>query len=377
MALASLLLVSCSSEDDMLMSGTQQERGAMVLNVRDYVVVSDMPGTRAEMLDYDRYQWSVGDVVGIFPYKPLMNSQSSYILTEFYSQEDIYNYGFGEVSKFGQDAAGHVAGMMLGETQAVAKFDGEGWGLIDGEMYVGYYPYDNTSTGHDEPDFCKHIPGIRFDGQVQKGNDNYDHLLAYDHVYAEPAISFNKSVALWFNHTNAIMRINCVNLPIDHKFTKAQLYVESTNPEEDSLFYKSATMDITDWGSLAAVRATDGSEQYLTVDLQDEQGNVGLYPTAGDGVSFDSYLNIYMAVPPTQTKGKSIKVAVWDETDNAWWSRQYVIGSANSTLYNGGVNMNPNIKPVEGFCQGVVYSVFCNAEVNSQIQRSSDFIEEK
>lgn len=371
------LLTSCSIDEYNVPVYADASSGA--IGVRGFVVVGGNK-TRTTVLPDNSgmfdFQWQAGDEIGIFPYSPVGNSQLKYTMNEFYSVDEVIEKGYGLYSQMGMDAAGHVAGMTLGGdqdvTNTVAKFDGEGFGLIDGEKYIGYYPYDGTSAGYDEPNFCKHIPGICFDGQAQRGNANFQHLLAYDHLYLEPTTSHQKSIAMWFSHSAAIVIVNATMMPVGHKFTKARLFVEMEDCKTDSLFYKSATMDVSDWGKYAAERNANGEfdedNQYLTLNLFDENGNPGITTTVEDRT-----VVAYIMVPPTYTGDRPVKVSLYDETAECWWSRYSNNTNTNMGLSYGGVNWNPNVNPIDGFCAGVIYDVWCVPQKRYDGSASTDF----
>lgn len=362
------LLTSCSIDENLAMqSNTQKISGA--LGVKEYIVVGG--GKTRTSLDGLDFRWEEGDEIGIFPYSPVSNAQLKYTMAEFYSVDEVNDKGYGTSSPMGMDAAGHVAG-MTGGASTVAKFDGEGFGLIDGEKYIGYYPYDGTSAGYDEPNFCKHIPSIRFDGQVQRGNDNPQHLQAYDHLYLEPTTPHQKSIAMWFSHSAAIVCIQAYDMPVDHKFTKARLFVEMEDSKTDSLFYKSATMDVSDWGKYAAERNANGEfdedNQYLILDLLDEMGNPGITTTEEDRTVW-----AYIMVPPTYTGERPVKFSLYDETAECWWSKSLKFSNLNEPVSNGGVNWNPNVYPIDGFCPGVKYYIMCTPNTSYNSESSLDF----
>lgn len=379
---ASIMAASCTNDIASSVNPSDEEAGiSTYVRFRGFVDANSDISTRATV-EKDGYRhigsfWQAGDAIGIFPYSPVANSQLKYTMTNFYTYAEMHEptadnshgIAFTENSPMGQDAAGHVAG-NLNQTSdhqdknCIAKFDGEGFGLIDGETYLAYYPYDETSDGHDQQNFCKHIPNIRFDGQKQYGNDNVSYLSNYLYLYGEPAAPINGSIPIWMNPATAILKVTFDGVPKGHKFTQAQVYVEMQDEATDSLFYKEATMDITDWGKMAAKRNSEGkfdkSNQYLTVDLYDEQGNRGMEPYGEESWEDDWYLlSIYMMVPPTYIGDRDIKFSAYDATDNVYYTFTIENNSLlfmNKGVALGGVNWNPNVEPIAGFCAGVVYS---------------------
>lgn len=390
---ASIMVASCTNDIASSVNPSDEEAGiSTYVRFRGFVNANNGLTTRATMErpygDDDIHIapfWNVGDAIGIFPYSPVANSQLKYTLQQFYTFNELHQptaehpdgIAWTENSPMGQDAAGHVAGHLnqtdYEDKNCVAKFDGEGFGLIDGETYLAYYPYDDKSEGFDQQDFCKHIPNIRFDGQKQYGNGSVSHLADYLYLYAEPTAPVNGSIPIWMNPSTSILVINA-EVPLGHKFTQAQMYVEMQDESTDSLFYKEATMDITDWGKFAAERNSEGKfdkgNQYLAVDLYDNSGNRGMEP------SYDEFLDegigklvVYMMVPPTYIGNKEIKISLYDATENVNWTTTTTIFH-DDQLSNGGVNWNPNVEPIDGFCAGVVYSVY-NFKLDEPLRTTS------
>lgn len=373
------LLLAASCTNDITLSVTSTDGGTELpssfIGFRGFTNANGGLSTRTAVLTDEGHiapVWSAGDAIGIFPYSPVANSQLKYTMNEFYTYAEMneitsqYQYGkaWGYNSAMGMDASGHVAGMLeFGdkEVDCVAKFDGEGFGLIDGETYLAYYPYDDKSDGFDQQNFCKHIPNIRFDGQKQYGNGSVSYLADYLYLYGEPAAPINGSIPIWMNPSTAVVTF-LAKVPVGHIYTEAKLFVEMTDDTRDSLFYKEATMDITDWGKLAAKRNSEGkfdeSNQYLTIDLYDESHKRGIEVVEEDAEDGFGFLRISMMVPPTYIGEKPIKAIIYDATENTNWVANTQIRPDENTLAAvGGVNWNPNVDPIQGFCAGVVYYI--------------------
>lgn len=111
------------------------------------------------------FTWSENDTVGIFPNK---GSQAEFAMSE-------------------------------GVGTQTATFSGGGWALKSSATYSAYYPYNFYNR-----DMTK-IP-VSYVGQTQNGNNNTDHIGAYDFMAASVATPSNGAVAFDMQHLGCLVQ---------------------------------------------------------------------------------------------------------------------------------------------------------------------------
>lgn len=120
--------------------------------------------------------------------------------------------------------------MSQGAGTQTATFSGGGWALKSSATYAAYYPhvYENR-------DMTK-IP-VSYVGQTQNGNNNTDHIGAYDFMAASVATPSNGAVAFDMQHLGALVQLT-ISVPEPSTLTKVIL----SSPTE---FTKTGTIDLT------------------------------------------------------------------------------------------------------------------------------------
>lgn len=170
----------------------------------------------------------------------------------------------------------------------------EDFTLYEGEKYFMFYPYsDNIPTA---------LP-FNIEGQVQKGNDNIDHLKGKEHTYLctmyrndgyfdkyekSPFYSVftNQRLHAGVCHPTSIIRFSFGKLPEGFKGKSVTMKcIYGGLPK--AVFTETGTLDAYNNGTI-----TGKLKSSISVILQDENGNVGM-PVDKNGMLF-----VHMQVAP-------------------------------------------------------------------------------
>lgn len=192
------------------------------------------------------FTWSENDTVGIFPNK---GSQAEFAMSE-------------------------------GVGTQIATFSGGGWALKSSATYSAYYPYNFYNR-----DMTK-IP-VSYVGQTQKGNNNTDHIGAYDFMAASVATPSNGAVAFGMQHLGALLRIQFV-LPDNMLIKKTQLVTFDEDFTTDGyvdLCQQSPSIVATKMSNAVSIEST------IFVERND-------------------LVTIYMMIAPTNLSGKKLDIVV-------------------------------------------------------------------
>lgn len=120
--------------------------------------------------------------------------------------------------------------MSQGAGTQTATFSGGGWALKSSATYAAYYPhvYENR-------DMTK-IP-VSYVGQTQNGNNNTDHIGAYDFMAASVATPSNGAVAFDMQHLGCLVQLT-VNVAEPSKLIRVTL-------DADVDFVQTGTIDLS------------------------------------------------------------------------------------------------------------------------------------
>lgn len=109
-----------------------------------------------------------------------------------------------------------------------------GWSLTSNAQYYGYAPYNSMYHIKELPMTALPIPYV---GQIQQGNDNTNHLSAYDYMTAQ-TVSTSSACHFDYNHLGSIIRVEC---PMKSTQSFASLSLSTASDK----FITNATMNVT------------------------------------------------------------------------------------------------------------------------------------
>ena len=213
-------------------------------------VVPDLNNDEAEtktVLSGTAFSWAATDTVGIYPNK---GSQIFFAMT---------------------DGAG----------TNTAVFDGGGWAFRSGAKYYSYYPFiadfylDRTR-----------IP-VHFDGQFQKGPNDFSHFGEYDYLYTGPTEEKGGAISFSYQHLICVMKF-VATLP-------AGTYKQLTVTAPSAVFVKKGHFSLLD--ETPAVKGDEFTEEHSIV-LNDIT------------VNGTESVEIYLVSAPFDLTGKSMTISV-------------------------------------------------------------------
>lgn len=196
------------------------------------------------------FAWSENDTIGIFPNQ---GSQAEFAMSE-------------------------------GAGTQTATFSGGGWALKASATYSAYYPYDFYNR-----DMTK-IP-VSYAGQTQNGNNNTDHIGAYDFMAASVATPSNGAVSFAMQHMGALVMLQT-------DLDEAKTLTSVTLSAEDAEFTTTGTMDLT---AATPVISSLTTSETLTIPLTNFQ------------VAEDETTAIYFMLSPINLSGKTVSITLSDE----------------------------------------------------------------
>lgn len=176
--------------------------------------------------------------------------------------------------------------MSQGAGTQTATFTGGGWALKSSATYAAYYPYNFYNR-----DMTK-IP-VSYVGQTQSGNNNTDHIGAYDFMAASVATPSNGAVAFDMQHLGCLVQLK-ITIPEPTTLKKVKLL---TNGE----FAQTGTIDLTQ-ETMAIVSKT--ASTIFEVVLQ----NINT-------TTEDEEVVVYFMMPPTDLSSNTLKVQITTDSD--------------------------------------------------------------
>ena len=196
------------------------------------------------------FAWSENDTIGIFPNT---GDQVSFAMSE-------------------------------GAGTQTATFSGGGWALKSSATYSAYYPYDFYNRNMTK------IP-VSYEGQTQNGNNNTDHIGAYDFMAASVATPSNGAVSFAMQHMGALVMLQT-------DLDEAKTLTSVTLSAEDTEFTTTGTMDLT-----AATPAISTQKTSETLSI----------PLTNFHVAEDETTTIYFMLSPVNLSGKTVSITLSDE----------------------------------------------------------------
>ena len=208
------------------------------------------------------FTWGEKDTIGIFPNK---GSQAEFAMSE-------------------------------GAGTQTATFSGGGWALKSSATYAAYYPYNFYNR-----DMTK-IP-VSYVGQTQSGNNNTDHIGAYDFMAASVSTPSNGKVAFDMQHLGCLVLLT-INVKEPSKLIRVTLSCE------DSDFIQSGIIDLSaDTPAIVAGWKSKTLDIYLK-DLATTESN--------------EEVTIYFMMPPVDLASKSLKAVI--SKDNGYYQEIELTG---------------------------------------------------
>lgn len=185
--------------------------------------------------------------------------------------------------------------MSQGAGTQTATFSGGGWALKSSATYAAYYPhvYENR-------DMTK-IP-VSYVGQTQNGNNNTDHIGAYDFMAASVATPSNGAVAFDMQHLGALVQLT-VNVAEPSKLIRVTL-------DADVDFVQTGTIDLS--AETPAINAKSSSKS-LRIGLSN------IVTTK----AFEE-VTIYFMMAPIDLTNKTLKAVI--EKDNYYYQEIELTG---------------------------------------------------
>ena len=194
------------------------------------------------------FTWSENDTVGIFPNK---GSQAEFAMSE-------------------------------GVGTQTATFSGGGWALKSSATYSAYYPYNFYNR-----DMTK-IP-VSYVGQTQNGNNNTDHIGAYDFMAASVATPSNGAVAFDMQHLGCLVQLK---ITVPYAGTLSTVTLSS----DEKVFVEKGYIDLT--ATTPSIISTQAANS-LNIDLKD------IITTTTNEV-----VTVYFMMAPVDMLGKILTVRV-------------------------------------------------------------------
>lgn len=257
--LALLSVASCVEESQFNQEQDGEVRTINVVGPESIVFepVTGMSQTKATIVEDGsalKFNWVIGDTLGIFPNK-------------------------GNQVEFPISAA---------DGSTSASFDGGGWSLRNNASYAAYYPFSVWNYHRDNETIL-----LDYSGQVQDGNGSYAHLSAYDFLASVQTTPLNGSVTFNMERQGSILYIDIV---VPEPETITSLVVSC----DEAIFVEKASLDIS--GSSPVVTPVETVET-LTLSFTNT-----VTTTANETV------RAYMAVQPLDFSDKVVTATLVTES---------------------------------------------------------------
>ena len=249
--LSALLFAACSHDTEFLENEGLNGSSSAHVSVPDFAW-EESRTTIAPTADGMSFAWKTGDQLAVY-------GPSGTTLTNF----DI------DMNSVSGDAKS-------------ADFTNCEFGLKTESTYYAVYPANFSATnGHAYP--------VDYTAQTQDGNNNADHLSAYDYMAAKGEADANDAVAFNLQHLGAILR---VSVDFDEACSVNALSITA----DDATFATVGTVNLLDETPAVTSTATNAT---MTLNLQ----NVTL-------TDDNKTLVAYLLVAPVDLSGKTLTVSV-------------------------------------------------------------------
>lgn len=187
-------------------------------------------------------------------------------------------------------------------------FDGGGWAMKSSSSYTAYSPF-NRIYYYKEKDA---LP-ISMLGQKQKGNDNSEHLGAYDIQIAKGDKPVQGSLDFQFERKVALVRMEL-------KAPKAATWV-SVSLESDALFTTEASMDLSLTTPTIETKKTANTMTLTFSEVKTTSDNLNIIA--------------YMMLLPVNLTGKTLAVKLADNEGNVYTANASIVNNKTNFTANG------------------------------------------
>lgn len=272
--------------------------------------------------EYDTYEsfkadyrdvWEVGDEIGIFAGSHYELPAKKITVTAQSFKDPLYNNfahlttTFNSYEKFnGEDINNDTQSTFVFLRNSLDNFT-----LYEGEKYFVYYPYRENTKPTEIP--------FDISNQIQKGNDNIDHLKGKEHTYlctmkhnnaAEDSpyysVCTGKGLLTGVCHPTAIFRFCFGKLPEGFKGRSVTMKcIQGGQPK--AVFTETGTLDAYNNGTI-----TGTPKSSVSIALQDASGNVGM-PVDKNGMLF-----VHMQVAPAKTNDCILEITLEGTDDTKY-----------------------------------------------------------
>ena len=252
--IATFLVVACTPEPDFIESVTTEGKTIESIKVTapDFEGAENITRTAVEITnDGASFNWAANDTIGIFP-------------------TTGYQVAFP---------------MASGAGSQTAEFNGGGWGLKSNSQYAAYYPFEYNNRNR------KHV-AITYVGQVQKGNDNTQHIGLFDYMAASATTPTEGSVSFNFQHLGALVQWK-IKIPEAGNFTSLTLETK------EHTFIRNGKLDLS-----KSQPIIESSDKSTSVSMELDQVST----TAGD-----QEIIVYMMMAPVDLSGKEFTLSVTND----------------------------------------------------------------
>lgn len=185
--------------------------------------------------------------------------------------------------------------MEQGAGTQTATFTGGGWALKSSAKYAAYYPhvYENRDMT---------VIPVSYVGQTQNGNNNTDHIGAYDFMATSVTTPSNGAVAFDMQHLGCLVQLT-INVAEPSKLICVTLDTEAD-------FVQTGTVDLSD--ETPAISAKSLSESF----------RINLTNIVTTKASEE--VTIYFMMPPIDLANKTLKAII--EKDNHYYQEIELTG---------------------------------------------------
>lgn len=255
-----------SSNDgaDVRMSASHFKDGEDTFSISRSSLTPSLGGTN--------FKWDIGDVVGVY--------SAANGLTNFFIDEK-----------------------SLSLDGSSANFNGSGFALTPSSTYYAFYPYSKASLDK------KAIP-ISYSSQVMLSNGNFKSLGDFDYMYACGESDDKSHASFSFNHIGCVVEFK-LKAPTTANYTA--VYFEMDEATEDNYLVKKGSVDVSAAECVFSLEKFT-NDSLLKVSLGEK----------GISVQKDSFLTVYMMMPPQNLSGRKMAIRLYDEQAN--WYKADVVG---------------------------------------------------
>lgn len=123
-----------------------------------------------------------------------------------------------------------------GAGSTTAVFDGGSWGLRNGNKYAAYYPYNKANVYRTNKTIL-----LDYTGQVQTGNNKYDHLAADDYMASDAIVPVDGTLNLNMKRLGALVKFDLTIPENSH----SSIYNATVILASDTEFVLKAELDIS------------------------------------------------------------------------------------------------------------------------------------